>query len=116
MNVCFCLLLSLWLVWYPAAQAVDAADLGIAQEVNPTGQPGSISGLDGDTVLAGEEDGMEPTEDWQQGMDGIMDIPLSPYQLDDITRRQEDSELARFALVAALAIWASRTITQRRRS
>ena len=111
MNVCFCLLLSLWLVWYPAAQAVDAADLGTAQEVNPTGQPGSISGLDDDTVLAGEEDGMGPTEDWQQGMD----IPLSPYQLDDITRRREDSELARFALVAALAIWASRTITQRRR-
>lgn len=44
---------------------------------------------------------------------GIADWPEGASRSEE-TRAQEDSELFRFALVAFFAVWASKTITQRR--
>ncbi|MDE6873283.1 MAG: hypothetical protein K2P87_02345 [Lachnospiraceae bacterium] len=62
-------------------------------------------GLDGSA-------GMDATE--PDGSGGMGGVDTTPQYGEDAARRQEDSELFRFTLIAALALWAGRGITGRR--
>lgn len=108
----------------PACHAAAMGDNGV--------EPGgSFTGLDGNATDPGggnapDPDGNDPglgggnasyPDDNDNAAAPIPDLQpfLSQYAADSI-RNGEDSGVFRFALVAALSLWASRTVTQRRRS
>lgn len=70
-----------------------------------------------DGGVGGAGDGMDTDAMGQggsAGMDGMDPTPPTPQYGGDTARRQEDSELLRFTLIAALALWAGRGMTGRR--
>ena len=114
----FCLLL-------PLPSPVLAAGLG---DVPPAGASAAVPGL-GD---GGNSGGVTDPDDSGNGLDdnaadpddsggnpgsgmdpAILQPFLAQYQ-EDSARRQVDSEILRFALIAVLAVWAGKTVTQRR--
>lgn len=112
-----CLFLSLLFIFWLFDKQADAAD--------PVGDATVPDGIAAAAPDAGTADPAEDADGSEGDTTAAPDVPpginfdflqptLDQYQVDS-ARRQADSELFRFALVAFLAVWASKTITQRRR-
>lgn len=113
------LLLALFILWLPHIRA-DASGSGVPHDMETSN--GVFDAADQDSGAGIQGDGMD--QDNVSGMDTPQDsLPgdfitapqpfMEQYQADSV-RKQDDSEILRFALAAAFSLWASRTITQRR--
>lgn len=67
-----------------------------------------------DSGIGEAGDGMDIDAIGPDGNAGTDGMDTTPQYGEDTARRQEDSELFRFTLIAALALWAGRGITGRR--
>lgn len=80
---------------------------------SPDGGVGEAGdGMDIDAPGLDGSAGMDATE--PDGSGGMGGVDTTPQYREDAARRQEDSELFRFTLIAALALWAGWGITGRR--